>query len=237
MVDPATTCGAWPSATTARAGTGGGSPGPIRASSPEGPDRLQVGWRLVVPEDATTPAAKGERSVTVRRGETLSSIAERELGSADRWRELYRANRTQLADPDQLAVGMVLAIPAVGAPERADRDEPRVEQEIGGERASQPEERPGPRPDATTEPTPQPTTESTPAAEPASPAEPAPPTDPDAGEGDESDEASGYVVPLVAIGALLAAGLLEGLAWRRSVQLQTRPRGRRIPLRRRRPCR
>ena len=33
----------------------------------------------------------------------------------------------------------------------------------------------------------------------------------------------------LAIGSLLAAGLLEGLAWRRSVQLQTRPRGRRIP--------
>jgi hypothetical protein len=33
----------------------------------------------------------------------------------------------------------------------------------------------------------------------------------------------------VAVGSLLAAGLLQGLAWRRRVQLQTRPMGRRIP--------
>ena len=60
-----------------------------------GPDRLQIGWRLVVPEDATRPKAENHRTVTVRRGETLSSIAERELGSADRWRDVYRANRAQ----------------------------------------------------------------------------------------------------------------------------------------------
>ena len=41
------------------------------------------------------------------------------------------------------------------------------------------------------------------------------------------------IVPLAAIGGLLAAGLLEGLAWRRRVQLQTRPDGRRIPSARR----
>ena len=36
------------------------------------------------------------------------------------------------------------------------------------------------------------------------------------------------MLPLVAVGSLLAAGLLEGLAWRRRVQLQSRPLGRRI---------
>ncbi len=80
-----------------------------------GPDRLQVGWRLVVPEDRIQPKADSRRTVTVRRGETLSSIAERELGSADRWRDVYRANRAQLTDPDELAVGMVLVIPGPGS--------------------------------------------------------------------------------------------------------------------------
>jgi hypothetical protein len=37
------------------------------------------------------------------------------------------------------------------------------------------------------------------------------------------------VLPAVAAGGLLAAGLVEGLAWRRRVQLQARPKGRRIP--------
>ena len=36
------------------------------------------------------------------------------------------------------------------------------------------------------------------------------------------------IVPLTGVGALLSAGLLTGLAWRRRVQLQTRPIGRRI---------
>ena len=62
-----------------------------------GPDRLQVGWRLVVPEDGKQSKAESRRTVTVRNGETLSSIAERELGSADRWRDVYRANRAQLS--------------------------------------------------------------------------------------------------------------------------------------------
>ncbi len=36
-------------------------------------------------------------------------------------------------------------------------------------------------------------------------------------------------LPLAAVGGLLAAGLVQGLAWRRQVQLQARPIGRRLP--------
>jgi len=176
-----------------------------------GPDRLQVGWRLVVPEDGTK--AQSQRTVTVRRGESLSSIAERELGSADRWREVYRANRAQLNDPDELSVGVVLIIPGRAAEERVE----------GPERADRTAET---RPtDAEPERTPEPTRGSTP--EPTPTAGAVPPADTDS-EPVEEDRPS-PVVPLVAIGSLLAAGLLEGLAWRRSVQLQTRPKGRRIP--------
>ena len=49
--------------------------------------------------------------ITVRRGDTLSSIAERELGSASHWTEIFRANRGQLSDPDELPVGMHLMLP------------------------------------------------------------------------------------------------------------------------------
>ena len=188
-----------------------------------GPDRLQVGWRLVVPEDGTQAKAESQRTVTVRDGETLSSLAERELGAADRWREVYRANRTQLSDPDELAVGMVLAIPDPRADERAqrtERDDPRADPpatDSGPERTHEP----------TTEATPAPTAQPTPAADAVPPPDSVPPTDPDSEQVDE--DAPSPAVPLVAIGSLLAAGLLEGLAWRRSVQLQARPKGRRIP--------
>ena len=56
-------------------------------------------------------AAHRGRVVTVRRGDTLSSIAERELGAAARWNDIFHANRVQLSDPDELAVGMRLLVP------------------------------------------------------------------------------------------------------------------------------
>ena len=65
----------------------------IAAANPDrltgGPDRLRVGWRLVVPDvdepDQVTRARDGAAAVRVRRGDTLTSIAERTLGDGDRW--------------------------------------------------------------------------------------------------------------------------------------------------------
>src|SRR5215211_1408467 len=73
-----------------------------------GPDRLQIGWRLKIPDLDDDTSHGDRRMITVRRGDTLSSIAERELGSAARWIDIFRANRAQLSDPDELAVGMQL---------------------------------------------------------------------------------------------------------------------------------
>lgn len=65
---------------------------------------IQPGWRLLMPADAMpaaaapvpapTPAA-GDRHpvVTVRAGDTLSSIAQREMGSSEAWPQLFEANR------------------------------------------------------------------------------------------------------------------------------------------------
>ena len=78
---------------------------PTRLSG--GPDRLQPGWTLTIPDVAAEP----DGDVTVRPGDTLSSIAAAELGSANRWSELYAANRAQLDSPDELAVGMELSVP------------------------------------------------------------------------------------------------------------------------------
>ena len=189
-----------------------------------GPDRLEVGWRLIVPEDGTKPSPPGQRTVTVRRGETLSSIAERELASPDRWRELYRANRAQLTDPDELPVGTVLVIPgATAAGERTGRTEPAESTAEVRPTEREPER----TPETTPKPAPEPTPEPTPTTRVVPPADPAPPLDTES-QPVEEDEHS-RIVPLAAVGSLLAAGLLEGLAWRRSVQLQTRPKGRRIP--------
>jgi len=51
---------------------------------------------------------------TVRRGETLSSIAAEEYQDPTRWRPIADAN--SLNDPRQLRPGQVLAIPALRPP-------------------------------------------------------------------------------------------------------------------------
>jgi len=48
---------------------------------------------------------------TVKKDDTLSSIARNFLGDAKAWRKIYEANRNQIKNPDRLQVGMVLTIP------------------------------------------------------------------------------------------------------------------------------
>jgi LysM repeat protein len=50
------------------------------------------------------------REYTVKAGDTLASIAESELGSSDKWREIARANNIE--NPDHITVGEKLTIPA-----------------------------------------------------------------------------------------------------------------------------
>lgn len=64
---------------------------------------------------ATTTGYYGRsyaRTYTVRSGDTLTSIAARQLGSASRWSELYDLNSPPLEDPDLLTVGQILQLPA-----------------------------------------------------------------------------------------------------------------------------
>jgi nucleoid-associated protein YgaU len=50
---------------------------------------------------------------TVRPGDTLSDIAESEMGDAKRWPELYAANKDAIGDdPDLIHPGLELKIPA-----------------------------------------------------------------------------------------------------------------------------
>jgi len=54
-------------------------------------------------------ADEAERTYTVQKGDTLGEIAQRELGSAKRWREIVRLNEVE--DPDRVPVGTVLKLP------------------------------------------------------------------------------------------------------------------------------
>ncbi|MFD1156716.1 peptidoglycan-binding protein LysM [Roseovarius aestuarii] len=54
---------------------------------------------------------EGTVFVTVERGDTLSAIAKETLGSANRYHEIFEANRPMLSHPDKIYPGQVLRIP------------------------------------------------------------------------------------------------------------------------------
>jgi LysM repeat protein len=183
-----------------------------------GPDRLQVGWRLKIPDLDDDSRLGRRRMITVRRGDTLSSIAERELGAASRWTDIFSANRSQLTDPDELAVGMRLALPkqkwskATTTAKGDDRHPPGEVSHQRYHRSASPVESSASSSSPSTEPS-------------GAPSQAAP--------ADEVPTSAGPAVDFLAlsllgVGGLLAAGVISGLAWRRRLQLQIRPRGRRI---------
>ena len=61
---------------------------------------------------AAAPAsASASRTYTVKAGDTLSGIAQSELGSAGAYMKIFEANRDQLSDPDKIKPGQVLKLP------------------------------------------------------------------------------------------------------------------------------
>jgi len=62
-------------------------------------------------EHAPAQGGSAPRTYTVVAGDTLSAIAQREYGAADRWKAIFDANRDQLSDPDRIQPGQVLTIP------------------------------------------------------------------------------------------------------------------------------
>lgn len=84
------------------------------------PEQLRTGMKLRLPtgatasENAATPKASSagpSRTYKVQAKDTLSTIAAKMLGNADRWEEIYAANRKRIDDPDSLDVGQELKIP------------------------------------------------------------------------------------------------------------------------------
>ncbi len=59
---------------------------------------------------STAPAAA--QTYTVIQGDTLSKIAKQFYGNANRWHDIFDANRDQISNPDLIRPGQVLKIPA-----------------------------------------------------------------------------------------------------------------------------
>lgn len=175
---------------------------------------------------APSPTVETELRVVVREGESLWRIAERELGDAERWPEIFALNRDQVADPNQIDIGWVLRIPA--PPPSAERREarpaaPAVNHDAPHDDEASPTSAPvaretvpptpTPAPDSreTTPPTPAPVSRST-----------APPTPAPA-----STQADPMVLA-APLGAALAGAILLSVSTRRRAQLLGRAVGRRL---------
>jgi len=72
------------------------------------------GSSTAAPPAPTEPvAASGAaRTYVVVKGDSLSKIAKREYGDANKWRTLYEANRSLIKDPDLIYPGQLLNVPA-----------------------------------------------------------------------------------------------------------------------------
>ena len=57
------------------------------------------------------PAQSAVRSYVVKRGDSLSSIAQKMYGDAGQWRKIYEANRDKMPKPESLRLGLTLIIP------------------------------------------------------------------------------------------------------------------------------
>jgi nucleoid-associated protein YgaU len=51
------------------------------------------------------------KTYVVVKGDSLSKIAKREYGDADKWRTIYEANQDLISDPDLIHPGQELRIP------------------------------------------------------------------------------------------------------------------------------
>ncbi len=73
--------------------------------------------RVELAEDAGTetpaPTAATPLFHTVQKGETLSAIAQKYLGKANRYPEIFEANKPMLSHPDKIYPGQTLRIPQI----------------------------------------------------------------------------------------------------------------------------
>ena len=94
------------------------------------PGFLKPGWVLNLPV-GDQQGQHGEHTVTVHRGDTLSEIAQEELGDPSRYPEIFEASQAttqpggaHLADPDVIDVGWTLTIPATTNPAKSSGPKP-----------------------------------------------------------------------------------------------------------------
>ncbi|MCK0116995.1 LysM peptidoglycan-binding domain-containing protein [Isoptericola sp. S6320L] len=210
-------------------------------------DFLKPGWVLTLPASPEPPAAPADdrRTVTVQPGDTLTSIADAELGDTGRYREIFDASTditqpdgARLSDPDLIQPGWTLVIPGVrgdgepGASPTPDPAEPPAAEMPTAEPEASETVDAAPRPERGTgalsalpgeAPTPPAAVQNAPDAGASETAA--------SGDVDEPDSADAWKVATGSgIGTILAAGAIAVVARRRGAQQRRRKPGQTIPM-------
>jgi len=71
---------------------------------------VRSGGSSTAPSPTTQPSST-TRTYVVEKGDSLSKIAKREYGDANKWRQIYEANRDIIKDPDLIYPGQTLRLP------------------------------------------------------------------------------------------------------------------------------
>ncbi len=79
------------------------------ASNDEKPDFSDVEGGASSTAPLSQPA---EQTHTVASGDSLSRIAKKHYGDANKWRRIFEANRDLIKDPDEIYPGQILKIPS-----------------------------------------------------------------------------------------------------------------------------
>ena len=78
----------------------------VEADVPKAPGRASSSGSAAPAPEADAPVFH-----TVAKGETLSAIAKKYLGNANRYNDIFKANQPMLSDPDKIYPGQTLRIP------------------------------------------------------------------------------------------------------------------------------
>lgn len=83
----------------------------VQSSAQDASPKLASAPQAAPSSQPAAPASAQPVFHTVKKGETLSAIAKQYLGDANRYQEIFKANKPMLSDPDKIYPGQTLRIP------------------------------------------------------------------------------------------------------------------------------
>jgi len=77
------------------------------------PDYKPREYKVIEGSEKSAPDAAEPKTYTIKGGDTLSDIAQEQLGDANRWNEIYAMNKDVIGDdPDLIHPGTKLKLPS-----------------------------------------------------------------------------------------------------------------------------